>query len=126
MVTYCYRYVDPLSEEEEILERAFPMGKAPTILRFEDGSFATRDYGAERVGGAVKGTENPIRSRTWPMSPCVGSGVHASQARELREHLAKRGCKTEVTAGGDPIYTSAAHRKKALKIRGMYDKASYS
>lgn len=129
MVTYCYHYTDPLIGEEEIHERQFPMGKAPAILRYEDGSFATRDYNAERVGGVVKGTDNPARSRprrAWPMSPCVASGVHASQAQELREHLADRGCPTEVTAGGDPIYTSAAHRRKALKIRGMRDKASFS
>lgn len=60
------------------------------------------------------------------MEPCCASGVHASQAQELREHLADRGCPTEVTTDGDPIYTSAAHRKKALKCRGMFDKASFN
>lgn len=66
------------------------------------------------------------RKKIWPMKPCYASGVHASQAQELRDHLAKRGCPTEVTPSGDPIYTSAAHRKKALKIRGMHDKASFN
>lgn len=125
MPTYCYNH-----PEDGILERYFPMGKAPEFLRFEDGSKATRDYQAEHVSGIVRGTDNPVRSKSkpkkpWPMAPCCASGVHASQAGELRKHLVDRGCPTEVTPGGDPIYTSAAHRKKALKIRGMYDKASF-
>jgi hypothetical protein len=60
------------------------------------------------------------------MEPCFASGVNAVQAPELRKFLADRGCATEVTSEGDPIYRSAGHRKKALKLRGMYDKASYS
>jgi hypothetical protein len=123
MPTYCFRH-----PEDGILERDFPMGEAPKFLRFEDGSIAPRDYSAENVSGIVKGTNNPVRPRrkTWPMSPCYASGVHASQAGELRKHLADRGCPTEVSSDGDPIYISAAHRKKALKIRGMHDKASFN
>ena len=123
MIAYCYS-----AEDGIIFERKFPMGEAPHVVRLEDGRIATRDYQAEHVGGIVKGTNNPIRPRpkkAWPMQPCVASGVHASQAGELRKHLAERGCPTEVTPGGDPIYTSAAHRRKALKIRGFYDKNSF-
>jgi hypothetical protein len=122
MPTYCYR-----SEDGDIIERAFCMGKAPSVIPLRNGKRAFRDYRAEAVGGIVKGTDNPVKSRpkkAWPMA-CCASGVHASQAGELRKHLADRGCPTEVTPDGDPIYTSAAHRKKALKIRGMYDKASF-
>ena len=128
MITYCYRYIDPLTGEEEIHERDFPAGEAPRILRYEDGSHATRDYRAEGVSGRVVGTKNPIKGKTkrpWPMSPCFASGVHASQASELRKHLKDRGCPTEVTKDGDPVYTSAAHRKKALRIRGMHDRNSF-
>lgn len=124
MPTYCYK-----TEEGDILERVFRMGEAPGEIHLPGGKTATRDYQAEGVSGTVIGTDNPTcRSkpkRPWPMAPCVASGVHASQAQELRDHLAERGCPTEVTNDGDPIYTSAAHRKKALKIRGFYDKASY-
>ena len=123
MTTYCYS-----TEEGEIVERQFPAGKAPRIIRLDGGKLATRDYRAEGAGGFVKGTKNPVKpSRgAWPMKPCYASGVHTSQAGELRKHLKDRGCSTEVTPDGDPVYTSAAHRKKALKIRGMHDRNSFS
>ena len=130
MVTYCYR-----TEDGDILERVFQMGKAPEAITFypkelgKQKEVAVRDYGAEGVTGTVVGTDNPTRrskpKRPWPMPPCVASGVHPSQAQELRDHLAERGCPTEVTPGGDPIYTSAAHQDKALKIRGFRNKKSF-
>jgi hypothetical protein len=63
-------------------------------------------------------------TKGWPLE-CVASGVHASQAGELREFYRKHGCPTEVSADGNPIYRNAAHRRKALKLRGFNDKASY-
>ena len=99
------------------VERIFPMGEAPPHIRV-DGLEAKRDYQAERVGvPATKG---------WPHEPCVASGVHPKQAQELRDGLRGAGVPTEVTKGGDPIYTSAVHRKKALSARGMYDRNSFS
>jgi len=121
---YCYS-----TEDGEIHDLEFPMGEAPKRVELLAGHvIATRNYQAEGVSGSVIGTNNPVKSRTrkWPMAPCYASGVHASQAGELRKHLKERGCSTEVTPNGDPIYTSAAHRKKALKIRGMHDRNSYS
>jgi hypothetical protein len=56
---------------------------------------------------------------------CCASGVHASQAGELRDYLSSRGVPTEVTAEGDPVYVSAKHRKKALKARGLFDKSAF-
>jgi hypothetical protein len=63
-------------------------------------------------------------TKGWPLE-CVASGVHASQAGELREFYRKHGCPTEVSEDGNPIYRNAAHRRKALKLRGFKDKASY-
>lgn len=60
----------------------------------------------------------------WPME-CVASGVHASQAGELREHFKRHGVPTDVTHDGNPIYRDANHRKRALKCRGFVDKAAY-
>jgi hypothetical protein len=81
-----------------------------------DGQVAKRSYAAEQAGvPATKG---------WPIE-CYASGVHADQADELRQHLRERGVPTEVTADGDPIYTSAAHRRKALKARGFFDRKAY-
>ncbi len=115
MVGYCY-----IAENGETAELMFPMGDAPPSVVLDSGQRAVRDFRAEGVGGQVAGTKTPCKG--WPMAPCVASGVHPDQAGELREHLTRRGCPTEVTGGGNPVYTSAAHRKKALKIRGFCDK----
>ena len=122
MPIYCFR-----TDNNEIIDRFFSMGEAPDVIVLKDGRAARRDFQAEGVTGQVVGTNNPVKQRPkrpWPME-CVGSGVHASQAQELRDHLTERGCPTEVTNDGDPIYTSAAHRKKALRVRGFHDRAGF-
>ncbi len=115
MPVYCYS-----TEEGEVHELVFPRGEAPERVELPNGEIALRDYRAEGVTGFVSKTSTPTSG--WPMKPCCASGVHASQAGELRDHLARRGCRTEISPDGDPIYTSAAHRKKALKIRGLQDR----
>jgi hypothetical protein len=113
-ITYCYQTGDG-----EIVDRVFCMGKAPERITLDDGRVAERSFQAEHSGTRRAGGE------CWPMKPCFASGVNASQAGELRKFLSDRGCKTEVTGDGDPIYTSPAHQKRALKLRGMHNKASY-
>jgi len=99
----------------EIEWRIFRMGEAPKEIEV-DGVVAKRCYRAENKGGpAPKG---------WPMT-CYASGVNADQAQELRDELRRKGVPTEVTADGDPIYTSPDHRRRALKARGMIDRGSY-
>ncbi len=131
MPTYCYT----APESPKIFDREFPAGKAPDKIFVEENGYslqAFRDRQAEVAGMhlSVRGSENPTQQRRrqnpWPMEPCVASGVHPSQAQELRDHLTSRGCPTEVSRDGEPIYTSAAHRKRALKCRGMYDRNSYN
>ncbi len=111
MPTYCYR-----TKDGEIVERVLPMSKTPPAKVTVGGRVARRDYRAERV--AVPPTAG------WPLT-CYASGVHPEQAGELRQYLADRGVPTEVTDGGDPVYTSAVHRRKALKVRGMFDRNSF-
>lgn len=134
MVTYCFTTDDGVT-----VDREFPRGEAPEFVitfkhdtplyvRLTDAQIkkyqvkAYRDYRAEGVTGTVVGTKT--KTQGWPQT-CFASGVHPNQANELREHLARRGCSTEVKPSGDPVYTSAAHKKKALKIRGMRDKSSF-
>lgn len=87
----------------------------------------SRFYHYDHKTGKVVEGRAPVEERTgdWPALTCFASGVHASQAQELRDYLRERGCPTEVTENGDPVYTSPAHRKKALKLRGMYDRDSF-
>ena len=111
MPSYCYT-----APTGETVERFFSMGDAPQTIQL-DGQKAKRDYQAEHVGvPATKG---------WPLV-CYASGVHPKQAQELRDGLRKAGVATEVSASGDPIYTSAIHRKKALAARGLHDNASFN
>ena len=112
MCTYCYATADG-----EVVERVYPMGQAPKRIKLESGSVAFRSYAAERVGvPATKG---------WPMT-CFASGVNANQADELRQHLKECGVPTEITRDGDPVYTSATHRRRALKARGFFDRNSFN
>lgn len=112
MPIFCYVTDGGVREEHQ-----FPMGEAPETLDIS-GVPAYRDFRAEH-------SPRKARSESWPMAPCVGSGVNAAQAGELRKFLADRGVPTEVSSDGDPVYTSAGHRKKALKVRGLHDNASY-
>lgn len=111
MPVYCYQS----DKTGQIIERFYPVGQAPKEIKFY-GGVAYRSFAAENKSF-------PAPSG-WPME-CVASGVHADQAGELRDHLAKSGVPTHVTADGNPVYTSKEHRKKALKARGMVDKSSY-
>lgn len=130
MPTYCYSTIGDL---KKTFDRIFPAGKAPERLLIERTSdgwdiYAERDRCAELSGTTISvksGSSIQPPSGPWPMSPCFASGVGASQAQELRDHFSKHGVKTEVTSDGDPIYTSAAHRKRALKCREMHDANSY-
>jgi hypothetical protein len=111
MPLYCYE-----TKRGRVINLFFSMGKAPQVVADPKFGVLKRSYQAERVG--VPAPKN------WPME-CVASGVNASQAGELRAHLANAGVPTEVTSDGNPVYRNMAHRKKALKARGLVDKKAY-
>lgn len=112
MPTYCYQ--DP---QGFIHERQFRIGEAPKSIDLGARGTANRCFGAE-----VKTV--PIGSG-WPLE-CVASGVNAKDGPALAQHLRERGCPTDVSKDGNPIYRDAAHRKRALKIRGYHDKNAYA
>lgn len=95
------------------------MGDAPSeVVMISQGRpvVCKRDFAAEQVG-------RPARAG-WPLT-CYASGVNANQAQELRDHFKEVGISCEVTQNGDPVYTSHAHRKRALKCRGIHDRNSF-
>jgi hypothetical protein len=110
MPFFCYE-----TEDGEIIERMYDAGKAPSYIRV-NGLIARRSFRSERV--AVPATSG------WPLT-CYASGVNARDAKKLEKHLAQSGVPTEVTPDGDPVYTSASHRRKALRARGFIDRAGY-
>lgn len=111
MPCYCFTTADG-----ETVEQFFSMADVPPSVELDDGRIAERDFSAEHAPRCAGGG--------WPMV-CCASGVHESQAQELRDFFKVNSCPTEVTNDGDPIYRDAQHRKRALKLRGMYDRASY-
>ncbi len=77
------------------------------------GKRANRDFRSEQV------TVPP--NKGWPMEPCIGSGVNAVQADELRGFFDKHGETVEVTGDGDPVYENTNQRKRCLRMRGFAD-----
>ena len=112
MPMYCFR-----ADDGEVFERMFSMSNVPAQIH-EGGKIAKRSLVTELSSQGSPPTKG------WPMT-CVASGVNADQASELSDHLAKKGVPTEVTSDGDPIYRNAAHRRKALKARGIIDRNSF-
>jgi len=97
----------------DVVERVFPPREAPNFVTHEGRKY-TREFGF-----------NTPSSRGWPMQPCYASGVHPSQAQDLRDHFAKHGVRVEVNSDGNPIYENAAQRKRALKCRNMHDRSAF-
>ena len=111
MPVYCYR------RGRKVLQRVFSVSERPASI-VVGGKTYTRSPGDEWAGQSVPSHAG------WPIE-CVASGVAPDQAGELRKYLASRGVPTEVTSDGNPVYRDAAHRRKALKARGIRDRASY-
>lgn len=111
MPVYCYSTGDGRT-----VDRVFRMGGAPLTVTLEDGSVASRDYRAEQVGRPSRGG--------WPLE-CEASGVHPSQAGELREFYERAGVPTEVTERGNPVYRDMHHRRRALRARGLFDRSAF-
>jgi len=121
MPLYCFT-----TEDGETVERMFSCDEVPERVQVGRKA-AYRDRGSEHVRGFVVGSKAPVKRGhgRWPMEPCIASGVQPSQAGELCDYLKERGVPTEISKDGDPIYTSAAHRRKALKVRGIHDRNSF-
>jgi len=69
-----------------------------------------------------RGTHTP---GNWPMlSHAAGCMPHEVEA--ARRQAKKFGVPTDFTPRGEAVFTSAAHRRKYLRLRGWVDKAGYN
>ena len=109
MPTYAYRC------GRKVITRQFRISERPDEVEYK-GKVYKRSF-------ADEGPSVPS-SAGWPLE-CYASGVAPEQANELRKFYRDHGCPTEVSKDGNPIYRNAQHRKKALKVRGFHDNASY-
>lgn len=85
------------------------------LIELEDGTLACRNMGEEvaKCGGQKPGC--------WPMASWA-AGVAPNQVAEAYAKSVKDGVPTEFTRGGDPIFTSRAHRARYLKTVGLHDR----
>jgi hypothetical protein len=111
-VRYAYQTPDG---QVHWLEQRLADGSPPKFILVGEVQ-ASRCYRAERKGGNLTG---------WPLE-CEASGVMPEQAAELRAEFRRLGLDVEVSPQGNPVYTSPASRRKALKARGFYDRSSYA
>jgi len=83
-----------------------------------DGFVMQRDYQAE-MGGRH-------RCDTWPMAS-YAAGIAPEEIPESRKFDREHNVPTDYTPDGDPVFTSAKHRRKYCEAHGLYDRsAGYS
>lgn len=60
----------------------------------------------------------------WPIES-MAAAVHPDQITEARQRDRAMGVPTDYTPTGEPILRNPTHRRRYLKSRGFFDKASY-
>lgn len=96
-------------------EIAKPMSESDSPeLCDEDGFVMNRDLHAEQCG--TKDTPG-----NWPQHSDA-AGVAESQIVEASREMARAGCPTEFDSQGRAVFRDRAHRKKALRAIGMFDR----
>lgn len=124
MPIYCFTSSGGVTVEE-----VFRMGETPESIFLEAGhgdddcGVYQEEYFRDRAAEWKSGPRSGERGK-WPIE-CYASGVHASQAQDLRDHFKKHSVDCDVTPNGDPVYRNHQHRKKALACRGIHDRASF-
>ena len=112
---YCYR-----THDGKVVELVMTVAEMQRRQRkdgsitLDDGREAVRDYKTEFCG-------NPSNPGNWPMLS-DGAGCHPSQIHDYQKHLKDAGCPTEYTPDGRAVFTSRAHRQKALRALGLHDR----
>jgi len=109
MPTYCY--IHPRTKA--IVERVFPMGKAPEIVRINRVPHS-RCIAAEIAG------QGGLRPSTWPMKSRA-LAVHPTQRRQYERFSEKHGVPTNFDEMGRPIFRTRDHRKKYCELVGATD-----
>lgn len=79
----------------------------------KDGLVMQRDFRAEQ--GV------PHFAGTWPMTS-YAAGICPDEIPKFRKFDKEKGVQTEYTPDGDPIFTSAKHRRKYCEAHGLYDR----
>lgn len=73
----------------------------------------------------ISGKANKRRPKRGYPIKSVALAVSSKQVKEAQESSVRRGCPTEFTKGGRPIFTSASHMRKYLKAYGFHRRDGY-
>ncbi len=112
MPRYCFT-----NNEGDTIARYYPItGDVPEKIKLGKKWFS-RNFRAEHSG-------TKHIAGTYPFAS-TAAGVSPEQVPEIMKVDAQAGVKTEYTKGGDPIFTSANHRRKYLKVHGLVDRSSW-
>lgn len=112
MPLYCYKCV--CGKTAEVAREMAESGKRK---RCKCKKYMKRDVQAENNGH--KSTPG-----TYPFAS-TAAGIDVDEIPEMRKIDAAGGCVTDYTTGpngGDPIFTGPQHRKKYLKLHGLFDR----
>jgi hypothetical protein len=128
MPTYCYKRED----NGEIVEKFFPIGKAPQSIEFNvintTGSTiakAVTHVTAHRNIVAEQRKSKPRNAGQWPReSHAFGCAPH--QAKAFTEKTAAMGVPTEFSKEtGCAVIKSESHQRKLLRAMDMHNKDAY-
>lgn len=123
MPSYCYSIRDLKGTREVLVERVFPMGKAPNHVTLDDGRRADRDLPAELADVSVSADySHEIESSAV--------GWHPSQREEVMAAAKRDGVPLELKSSRDgsvlkALFRNPRQRRKVLKWTRNVDKDSY-
>jgi hypothetical protein len=116
MSTYCYQL-----PSGEIREEDFPIGTAPTAVRFGDGEMGERCVNAEwkRPTRELRGV-----TRGWPIES-FSMGVNPVDRFTAMKDAAAHGVPTEFNKAGNPLMRDMMHQRKFNKYMKAHNKDGY-
>ena len=96
-----------------------PMSASGKRLKCACGKLMRRNFGAEAPGRRAA-------SDTYPHAS-YALGGHPDDRAKMTQDAINKNVPTEINRDGDPVFTSAGHRKKYCEAFGFYDRnAGYS
>jgi hypothetical protein len=115
MMIYCYETPDG-----EIVERVMTVAEMKAFQESPESEGFKRRIDIEHGSKIMNRTGIDHKWRRG--LACEASAVHPSQVDEFKQIMADHGCPTDFKKTGEPIYHSRDHRRRAMEIRGLYDR----
>jgi len=111
MPVYCYKC--PVCGKTAEVNKPMSECGSPELCP-QDSFVMNRDLQAEHGG-------RRHCAGTWPMAS-YAAGISPDEIAEFRKLDRANGVPTEYTPDGDPVFTSARHRREYCQAHGLYDR----